>query len=296
MNDLVNRFMNVLSVERGLSKNTLAAYRRDLQSYTRFMMRQGKTRPDDVMAADIRGFLLHEKQRRLAAVSIARRLVAVRVFHRFLQAEGLAHENETDKVESPRVFKALPGSLSEKEIRQMIAAPNVRKAAGMRDHACIELMYATGLRASELVGLGMQDVDFEAGVIRVFGKGSKERIIPFGRSAAQSMRRYLERSRPRLAKARAGETAFFLNRMGRRMSRQALWEILKKHARNAGISTALYPHIFRHSFATHLLERGADLRALQEMLGHTDVSTTQIYTHVDRGRLKRIHRQFHPRP
>jgi len=288
--------MDHLSVERGLSKNTLDAYRRDLKRHVAFLEDRGRKSVDETTSQDIRDFLIQEKDRELSAISIARALVSIRVFHRFLESEGLLKTNISLEVDAPKIFKHLPDYLSLQEIEAMLRVPNVRKPLGARDHACLELMYATGLRASELVRLDLKDVNYDTSVIRVCGKGGKERIIPFGSEAAKSLTRYCEKAREHWKSKHATEQALFLNRLGRRMSRQALWGILKKISRTAGIQKTLYPHIFRHSFATHLLENGADLRALQEMLGHADVSTTQIYTHVDRGRLKKIHQRFHPRP
>ncbi len=294
--EYLDLFMDYLSAERGLSANTLDAYRRDLARYVDFLKARGLENIAPVKRDDIKGFLWKERERGLAASSVARGLAAVRVFHRFLAGEKLIEDDVASSVETPKTLKSLPECLTLKEIEAMLAVPNLRQPQGLRDHALLELLYATGLRASELVHLRLKDVNFELGIIKVKGKGGKERVIPFGSHALKSLARYGQRSRPRLARAHAGEEALFLTRLGRRMSRQALWMILKKIARLARLEKKLYPHIFRHSFATHLLERGADLRIVQEMLGHTDISTTQIYTHVDRGRLKRIHEKFHPRP
>jgi len=292
----VRVFIDHLSVERGLSGHTLDAYRRDLEKYVSFLKRRKRKAFDAVVPGDIKDFLLGEKDRGIAPVSIARELVSIRVLHRFLEAEGMVREDVSGAVDSPKVFKRLPEVLSAKDIEAMLKVPNTRKPAGVRDLACLELMYATGLRASELVRLNVKDIDFQTRIIRVFGKGSKERIIPFGRAAARMLERYIQRTRSKWKRRDPADEALFFNCRGTRMSRVALWGILKKIARSSGVKTRLYPHIFRHSFATHLLERGADLRALQEMLGHADVSTTQIYTHVDKGRLKRVHARFHPRP
>jgi integrase/recombinase XerD len=292
----IGLFMDHLGLERGLSPNTLEAYRRDLRKYARFLEGRGVAEPGRVTREHIRDFLFAEKDRELSATTISRELVAVRLFHRFLAAENLAPEDPAELLESPKTLKALPDHLSRRDVEAMLAVPNLRKPEGLRDRACLELLYGCGLRASELVGLKVADVHFDLGIVRVLGKGRKERIVPFGRKARESLERYARQVRPLwFRKGQAGQ-ALFLTRLGRPMSRQALWLLVRRSARGARIQKRLYPHIFRHSFATHLLEGGADLRVLQEMLGHSDISTTQVYTHVDRSRLKRVHRTFHPRP
>lgn len=292
-------FLEHLTVERGLSKNTLDAYGRDLRRYAAFLKERGRTGLDRVTVEDVQGFLWSEKDRGLTASSIARELVAVRVLHRFLESEGEIPEDVTRLVDTPKIMKGLPNSLSRPEIDRLLAAPDLKTPSGIRDRACLELLYATGVRASELVRLKPSDIDLESRTVRVLGKGSKERVVPFGRAAHESLVRYRDRVRPVWTAGRGAAAAasanFFLTRKGKHLTRQELWALVRRSAAKAGLGRELYPHLFRHSFATHLLENGADLRALQEMLGHSDVTTTQIYTHVDRARLKRIHQQFHPR-
>jgi len=292
----VRLFLEHLTVERGLSKNTLDAYGRDLKRYAEFLDRRGKKSFGAAVVEDVQKFLWSEKDRGLEASSIARELVAVRVLHRFLEAEGVLQEDVTRLVDTPKVLKGLPSSLSRPEVDKLLAAPDIRSAPGLRDRACLELLYATGVRASELVKLKTADIDFESRTLKVLGKGSKERVVPFGKSAKDFLVRYRDRVRVKWAAVKAVDPAyFFMTSKGKHLTRQELWSLVRRCADKAGMDRGLYPHLFRHSFATHLLENGADLRVLQEMLGHSDVTTTQIYTHVDRARLKRIHQQFHPR-
>ncbi len=293
MKELAEEFLDYLSVERGLSANTLAAYRKDLENYLGFLKKKKIASLDDVSRHEIMDFLLSERDRGLEPSSVSRRVVAIRVFHRFLARERRIREDVTSVLESPKLFKHLPEYLTQAEAEQLLKAPNARKEQGARDQAILELMYATGLRASEVVGLKVQDVNLNEGILRAFGKGGKERMVPLGRMARESVKRYLERVRA--AWANPAETALFVTRQGSGMTRQLLWQLIKKYAKEAGITKKIYPHALRHSFATHLLERGADLRVVQELLGHADISTTQIYTHVDQSRLKSVHQKFHPR-
>lgn len=308
----IRLFLEHLAVERGLARNTLGSYGRDLKRYAGFLKARKRAGFADASVDDVQKFLWAEKDRGLTASSIARELVAVRVLHRFLEAEGVLQEDVTRLVDTPKILKGLPESLSRPEIDKLLAGPDLKTPTGVRDRACLELLYATGLRASELVKLKTNDVDFESRTLKVLGKGSKERVVPFGKTAKEFLIRYRDRVRSKWIEASArvpeggakGPTAFaqasaaanfFVTRKGKHLTRQELWMLVRRCATRAGIDKKLYPHLFRHSFATHLLENGADLRALQEMLGHSDVTTTQIYTHVDRARLKRIHQQFHPR-
>ena len=290
--------MDSLSIERGLSKNTLSAYGSDLKRYQVFLKKRKIVSVDVVTRKIVMDFLLEERDRGLSATSVARQLVAVRLFHRFLAAEGKIREDITEELESPKLWKHLPDVLSVSEVESLIQAPNTRKPAGVRDQAILELMYATGLRASEVTGLKVGHVNFESGTLRATGKGDKERMVPLGRAAQKCVKRYLDGARRQLMGTLAppNDGALFVNRWGRKMSRQAVWEVLKKYAKQSGVRKEIYPHILRHSFATHLLEGGADLRVVQELLGHSDISTTQIYTHVEKSRLKGIHQKFHPRP
>jgi integrase/recombinase XerD len=240
-------------------------------------------------------FLLKERDRGLVPSSVSRELVAVRMFHRFLAQEGRIREDVTAALEAPKLWKHLPECLSIAEVEKILKMPNPRKPEGVRDQALLELLYATGLRASEITALKAVHLNEDLGYLRVIGKGEKERVVPAGRAALKAVRRYVSQVRPRWAGDRP-EDALFVTRLGRRMSRQAVWAVVKKYAKMAGVRKKIYPHTLRHSFATHLLENGADLRVVQELLGHSDISTTQIYTHVERSRLKAIHQKFHPRP
>jgi integrase/recombinase XerD len=239
--------------------------------------------------------MLSQKDRGLSANSIARRLAAVKVFHRFLVRERISKSDPTSLVDSPKLWKKIPETLSVNEVDALLAQPNIRDKQGIRDKAILETLYATGMRVSEAVNLRIGNVNLDIGFLRCIGKGNKERVIPIGTKAASTIKRYIETSRPRFLKGKTSEF-LFLSRFGRRISRQSLWKIIKKYTREARIKKSIKPYILRHSFATHLLERGADLRSVQEMLGHSNISTTQIYTHINKERLKSIHRTFHPRP
>ena len=295
MTELVRLFLDSLSVEKGLSKNTTLSYGMDLRRYGVFLKKRGIASPASVTRKEIMDFLLSERDRELSPVSVARELVAIRMFHRFLEAEGKIVEDVAQSLEAPKLWKHLPEALSVLEIEALLKAPNTRKAQGIRDQALMEFMYATGSRASEVASMKVGSLNLEAGYVRIRGKGEKERLVPIGNAARQSLKRYLEKTRPQWLKGRS-EDALFLTRQGKKMSRVTVWMILKKYAKTAGVRKEIYPHIFRHSFATHLLEGGADLRVVQELLGHSDISTTQIYTHVEKSRLKSIHAKFHPRP
>jgi integrase/recombinase XerD len=288
-------FLDGLSVEKGLSENTRLSYARDLRGYLRFLESRNVVSMEAVTRQEIMDYLLAERDRGLEPASVARALVAIRMFHRFLVEEGMVKENVTDALESPKLWKHLPEVLSASEVEQLLKSPDSRRLEGLRDLALLELLYASGLRASEASTLRVSQVDLENGTLRVIGKGSKERVVPVGRKAREALGRYLKRTRAEWATARATDT-LFLSRLGRPLSRQSVWAVLKKYAKSSGIRKKIYPHILRHSFATHLLEGGADLRVVQELLGHADIVTTQIYTHVDKSRLKGIHKQFHPRP
>ncbi|MBI3316015.1 MAG: site-specific tyrosine recombinase XerD [Candidatus Omnitrophica bacterium] len=293
--EVLGLFLDYISVEKGLSKNTLLAYRRDLRRYLGCLDRTGVVSLDRVARKDIMDFLLKERDRGLTPSSVSRELVAVRMLHRFLTQEGKIREDVTEALEAPKLWKHLPECLSVAEVERVLQAPNLRKPQGVRDQALLELAYATGLRASEIATLKAAHLNKDLGYLRVIGKGEKERVVPVGRTALKSIERYTGKVRAVWARGRA-EDALFVTRPGRRMSRQAVWAIVKKYAKLAGVRKKIYPHILRHSFATHLLENGADLRVVQELLGHSDISTTQIYTHVERSRLKAIHQKFHPRP
>lgn len=293
MKDDIALFLDFISIEKGLSRNTRQAYLRDLSRYAAFLKGKKVVSFAGVERRLVTDFLLAERDRGLEPVSVARELVAVRMLHRFLTQEGRLREDVTEAIEAPKLWKRLPEVLSAQEVEALVKAPDARQPDGVRDRAMLELMYATGLRASEAASLKIGQLNFEEGYLRVVGKGEKERLVPVGRAAREAVTKYL-RVRTDWLKGRA-EEALFLTRKGKRVSRQTVWAVLKKYAAAARIKKPLYPHILRHSFATHLLENGADLRVVQELLGHSDISTTQIYTHVERSRLKGIHHKFHPR-
>ena len=295
MQELADNFLSYLSVERALSKNTLLSYGRDLKKYIRYLQEIGIKSLSQTSRKEIGDFMFKLKDAGLSSVSIARNLAAIKVFCRFLVRERLIPDDPSALVDSPKLWKRIPDSLSEREVNSLLSAADVSRIQGIRDRAILELMYATGLRVSEAVNLKIQDVNLEVGFLRCLGKGSKERVVPLGKEAISAVNKYLLEARPRLARP-SSDNALFLSRLGKRISRQSFWKLIKAYSAKAGIQKAIRPHSLRHSFATHLLERGADLRSVQEMLGHADISTTQIYTHIDKNRLKAIHKKFHPRP
>ncbi len=289
---LARNFLSYLSVEKGLSKNTLQAYGQDLETYQTFMNATKLSQWSEVKREHILDFMIGERKRGCEAATIARRVVAVKLFHRFLVRERLLAEDITSVIESPKLWKKLPKFLTSPEMEKMLQAPDLETDAGIRDRALLECLYATGMRVSEIAGLRLDDMNLESAYVRCKGKGSKERIVPVGAKAIEACREYLKKVR---SKIKTPAEHFFLGRGGVRMSRIAVWELIKRNAKLAGIQKNITPHTFRHSFATHLLEHGADLRIVQELLGHSDIATTQIYTHVSRDRLKSVHAQFHPR-
>ncbi len=295
MKALIAEFINYLSVERGLAKNTLQAYERDLSGYAVYLEKDhGLKGSEGIKREHVTGYMHAQKKSGLSAISICRSLAAVRTFHRFLVRESFAKDDPTDLVDTPKTWKRVPDVLSQAEIDAMIKATEGRDWQSVRDQAVLELFYASGLRVSELVDLRVGSVNLEVGFVRCIGKGSKERLIPIGGKAKDAIERYLKTARPKILKARQTD-ALFVSRLGKKMSRQSIWKAIKFYAKKARIKKTIKPHTLRHTFATHLLEHGADLRSVQEMLGHSDISTTQIYTHVDKERLRTIHKQFHPR-
>ncbi len=274
--------------------NTLESYGRDLRQYSQYLERDDESDLDSVSRSTIINYLMHLQTQGKATATIARRLAALKAFYQFLVREKMIKNDPTANLESPKLEKRLPRVLTVVEVERLLAQPSPTEPAGTRDRAMLELLYATGLRVSELVSLDVGDVNLEAGYIRCAGKGSKERIVPLGSLAITSCRDYLLSGRGRLVKDR-GEQALFVNHHGHRLTRQGFWKIVKKYADDAKIDKEITPHTLRHSFATHLLENGADLRSVQEMLGHADISTTQIYTHVTKGRLKEVYARAHPR-
>jgi integrase/recombinase XerD len=290
----LDMYLNHLRVERGLAVNTVEAYGRDVRRYLDHLLSKGLDGPEKAGRSTVMGFLLELSQNGLATRSRARVLSAVKGFHAFLSREGLTEKNPAGDVESPQIGRYLPHVLSEAEVEALLSAPDVKTTIGLRDRAMIELLYATGLRVSELTNVQMGHLNLEAGYLRTMGKGSKERLAPMGDESINWIKRYRDEVRPELLKAKASPY-LFLNTRGGRLSRQYFWKSIGRYARQAGIRKDIGPHTLRHSFATHLLAHGADLRSVQTMLGHADISTTEIYTHVTRERLKKIHTKYHPR-
>jgi integrase/recombinase XerD len=292
-------WLDHLRVERGLAENTLLAYERDLRALAANADARGRTLLE-LGQGDLAEFVGSLRERGLGPRSQARHLFAARGFYRFALREGMVGRDPTENLRPPKAFRALPRYLTPAQVETLLATPDVTGPVGLRDRAVLEVMYATGLRASELTGLTTEGVDMELGVVRVLGKGGKERLVPLGREARRWVKRYVAEAREGLARVRAGagggpSPLLFLSRRGGRLTPTGLWGLVRRHAVAAGIEKVLTPHVLRHSFASHLLERGADLRALQAMLGHADISTTQIYTHVTRERLRQLYDKFHPR-
>ncbi|WP_067617875.1 site-specific tyrosine recombinase XerD [Alicyclobacillus acidiphilus] len=294
MDEWIRRFIEYLAIERSLSANTLDSYERDLRSFQQYIKRRGDLPLEAVQRHHLSAYLGHLHEMGRANSTISRNLAAIRSFFHFLVRENVIVQDPTVHVETPRIEKRLPRVLTPEDVERLLRAPDQTTPSGMRDYAMLELLYATGIRVSELVSLQCEDLHLSGGFLRCMGKGGKERIIPVGEYALHALHTYMEVARPSFIKNRA-VNALFLNHHGTQMSRQGFWKILKKYAQEAQIVKEITPHTLRHSFATHLLERGADLRAVQEMLGHADISTTQIYTHVTRGRLKEIYMSAHPR-
>ncbi len=292
--DRVEEFISVLLSEDGLSRNTVAAYRRDVVHFTAAMQRRNRAL-DSARREDVRACLAERADGGYNARSNARFVSSVRRFYRYLMREGVVEKDPTEEIASPKFGRRLPSDLSESEVENLLAAPSPDKPAGLRDKAMLELLYACGLRVSELVGLETSQLFLDAGYLRVVGKGSKERLVPIGEQAAEWVQRYFEEGRPALLAKHGGCKAVFVGNRGRALTRQAFWYALKKLARKAGIVKPLSPHTLRHAFATHLLNHGANLRVVQMLLGHSDLSTTQIYTHVANERLKSLHKAHHPR-
>ena len=294
MEQRLDQFLHYLIVEKGLSKNTIEAYGHGLNRFLDHLKGKGVHEISDIGKFEVRAFLLTLKRKGLSAKTIVRNLVAIRTFFRFLVQEGILTTNPVEEIESPKIAKTLPEILTLKEVEQLLEQPNLQSPLGIRDRAMLEVLYATGMRVSELTQLPINQVNLEGGYVLIFGKGSKERIVPLGSESIKWLALYLEMVRGRLSKGKESPI-LFISRWGREMSRQRFWKNLKEYGRRAGIRKRITPHLLRHSFASHLLERGADLRSVQMMLGHVDISTTQIYTHVTGERLKKIHQRYHPR-
>jgi integrase/recombinase XerD len=294
MREKVDEYLNYLAVEKGASLHTLEAYSRDLNRFLDHAAKSGSTSIDNIDSNEIVSHLGELKKEGLSSNSINRALAAIRGFYKYLIREDIVEENPVARVGLAKVWMRLPDTLTREDMNRLLERPPLKTMQGIRDRTMLEVMYATGLRVSELIGLTMNSVNWQVGFLSAFGKGGKERIVPIGKVALELLNRYMEESRPGFRKGK--ETiALFLTRSGRPFSRQGFWKLLKKYAKEVNMDKKVHPHTFRHSFATHLLEGGADLRAVQIMLGHADISTTQIYTHVTRERLKEIHRKYHPR-
>jgi integrase/recombinase XerD len=294
MDEQLKDFMDYLIVEKGSAKNTIMAYERDLKSYLHYLINVESVHSlNDVQRVHIVHFLRFLKEQGKSSKTLARHIASVRAFHQFLLRAKAANQDPSVQIETPRLERSLPNVLSLQEVEILLNTPNTQDHFGIRDKAMLELLYATGIRVSELIGLEIDNIQLTMGFVRC--NGNKERIIPIGRAAADAIKHYLEDGRPRFTSAKQQDHALFLNHQGKQLTRQGFWKILKNLAREAGIDKELTPHTLRHSFATHLLENGADLRAVQEMLGHADISTTQIYTHVSKTKLKDVYSKFHPR-
>lgn len=290
----LEQFADYLSLEAGHSRNTVESYGRDVRRMVEYVTAHGLESPDQVEFGHLRDFVYYLKDLGLAPSSIRRQISALRTYFRFLVGEGHLARDPASKLDSPKSWRRIPEVLSLSEIEALLEAPSVDEPLGWRDRALLEVGYGAGLRVSELVGLGESDIWFDEGIVRVIGKGDKERLVPLGRRALGAAALYGREIRPGLDRG-FSQGRFFLNRRGRPLSRVGAWAIVKRLAHRAGIRKVVTPHTLRHTFATHLLERGADLRAVQEMLGHADLSTTQIYTHVDREYLRTVHQKYHPR-
>ncbi len=293
---VISSFLMHVRVEKGLSANTISAYKRDLEKFEAFA-RKRKLTLESVDRDDLVDFLAGLYRQKLESRTVARQLVTLRNFFRLAQVQDLISEDPSINLESPKIRRHLPGYLRLEEVEKLLEQPDSKTPTGLRDRAMLEVLYSTGLRVSELVGLDVSDLDAKVGCVRCIGKGDKERIVPVGKKALVMVDKYLREGRPELlrnARASSGP-ALFVNRRGAALSRVGVWKILSAYGRRAGLRVALTPHMLRHSFATHMLERGADLRSVQLMLGHADISTTQIYTHVVEERLKQIYKAHHPR-
>jgi integrase/recombinase XerD len=290
----ISAFLTHVKVEKGLSPNTVEAYQRDLMKFSAFAQKR-KLTLENVSRDDLVDFLAGLYRQRLESRSVARHLVSLRNFLRFAQIQELIPEDPSVNLESPKVRRSLPGYLRLEEVERLLAQPDAKTPYGLRDRAMLEVLYSAGLRVSELIALRVSDLDTKVGCVRCIGKGDKERIVPIGKKALHMVGKYLRDARAKMLGKATGSPTLFVNRRGGPLSRVGVWKILSAYGRRAGLRVALTPHMLRHSFATHLLERGADLRSVQLMLGHADISTTQIYTHVVEERLKQIYKAHHPR-
>ena len=295
MEDSIDAFIRFLAVERGLSENYQLSTQRSLSEFAQWCSAKKKiTHPRGVTLPMLSEYLADRKRAGLSASSIKLVVVALKIFFRFLTAKKIVERDPSEALALPRIERYLPETLNELQVQQLLETIDTKALHGLRDRAMMELLYASGLRISELANARLEDFNFEQRIVRVTGKGNKTRLVPVGRKACEALAAYLSAERPKLVKPRTS-SEIFLSERGAKLTTTRIWQIVKKHARLAGLEKNVYPHLLRHSFATHLLSNGADLRIIQEMLGHADISTTQVYTHVDQQRLKAVHRQFHPR-
>ena len=294
MEEAIESFIRFLAVERGLSSNYQLSTQRSLSEFAGWCAAKKVVKPGDVTLPLLSDYLSERKRGGLSAASIKLIVVALKIFFRFLTSRGMVRRDPADVLALPRIERYLPETLNELQVEKLIESINTKAELGLRDRAMIELLYASGLRISELANARLEELGAEEGILRVTGKGNKTRLVPVGRKALAAVAAYVSTERPKLVKPRSG-SELFLSKRGTRLTNARIWQIVKHRARQSGLETNVYPHLLRHSFATHLLSNGADLRIIQEMLGHADISTTQVYTHVDQQRLKAVHRQFHPR-
>ena len=294
MQEILTRYLNHLLIERGMAANTLEAYGRDLRRYFQFLLKKEITQLPDVKPEVIIEYLVQIKGEGLSANSMNRSLAALRGLYKYLIQEKIITSSPLTNIDLAKVWMRLPDTISKEEMNVILIQPGILTPAAMRDTAMLELLYATGIRVSELINLTMNSVNWQVGFLVVMGKGSKERIVPIGKTAYDCTRLYVDNARPQMMQKKVTDV-LFLNRFGAKFTRQGLWKVVIRYAKKAGLLKKVHPHTFRHSFATHLLEGGADLRTVQVMLGHADISTTQIYTHITRDRLKEIHQKYHPR-
>lgn len=294
MQELLAKYLNYLLIERGVAQNTLEAYGRDLRRFLVFIQQKGLTQLQEATPEILIEYLIQIKNEGLSANSMNRSLAALRGFYKFLLQEKKIEQTPLANIELAKVWMRLPDTLSKEEMNVILAQPGGEKPSALRDTAMLELLYATGIRVSELINLTMNSINWQVGFLTVMGKGNKERIVPIGKTAYDCVRVYVDNARPQLMQKKSTDM-LFLNRFGGKFTRQGFWKMVIRYAQKAGLKKKVHPHTFRHSFASHLLEGGADLRTVQVMLGHADISTTQIYTHITRDRLKEIHQKYHPR-
>ena len=294
MDQLLDSFLAYITVEKGLSKNTLESYGRDVRKFLTFLEEGHIETVHEIKYENILDFLSSFKKQGFSDTTTVRTIVSIKQFFKYLLLEKIIKEDPTSQIHTPKMKKSIPGVISLEDVEKILSAPDESTPEGLRDLAMLEVLYATGIRVSELIHLKLNEVNFEMGFVIVYGKGSKERIVPMGEQAQEKLKTYMEHSRSTLLKQKDCKE-LFVTRRGKAMTRQGFWKLIKTYALKANITKPISPHTLRHSFATHLLERGADLRTIQIMLGHSDISTTQIYTHVENERLKEIHKKYHPR-